>query len=163
MDQRLSMITLGVRDMARAKQFYEAMGWRANEAGGAQIVFFQLLWTLPPPGAGRGRTARRRDAASKIRRHCARLQRARQGGSRSCAQGGRRCRRNTVEAGAGGLLGRLFRLLRRSRRTSVGGRLQPALAARTRRFSSNSRTINSAAFGAFASKDWGCEAGTMSV
>ena len=43
MDQRLSMITLGVRDMVRAKQFYEAMGWRAKEAGGGQIVFFQLL------------------------------------------------------------------------------------------------------------------------
>ena len=43
MDQRLTMITLGVRDMARAQTFYQALGWRPKEAGGGQIVFFQLL------------------------------------------------------------------------------------------------------------------------
>lgn len=43
MDQRLTVITLGVQDLPRARRFYEALGWTANEAGGGQIVFFQLL------------------------------------------------------------------------------------------------------------------------
>jgi len=43
MDQRLTMVTLGVRDLARARKFYETLGWRAREEGGGDIVFFQLL------------------------------------------------------------------------------------------------------------------------
>ena len=43
MDQRLSIITLGVRDLGRARRFYEALGWKASKAGNDQIVFFQLL------------------------------------------------------------------------------------------------------------------------
>jgi catechol 2,3-dioxygenase-like lactoylglutathione lyase family enzyme len=42
MDQRITMITLGVRDLARARKFYEALGWKAHIAGGGDIVFFQL-------------------------------------------------------------------------------------------------------------------------
>ena len=42
MDQRMTMITLGVRDLARARTFYETLGWRSREAGGGDIVFFQL-------------------------------------------------------------------------------------------------------------------------
>ena len=42
MDQRMTMITLGVRDLARARKFYEALGWKARVAGGGDIVFFQL-------------------------------------------------------------------------------------------------------------------------
>ena len=42
MDQRMTMITLGVRDLARARKFYETLGWTAREAGGGDIVFFQL-------------------------------------------------------------------------------------------------------------------------
>jgi len=42
MDQRLTMITLGVRDLARARKFYETLGWTSREAGGGSIVFFQL-------------------------------------------------------------------------------------------------------------------------
>jgi catechol 2,3-dioxygenase-like lactoylglutathione lyase family enzyme len=44
MDQRLSLITLGVSDVARAQTFYEALGWRMD--GGVDdesdhVVFFQ--------------------------------------------------------------------------------------------------------------------------
>ncbi len=44
MEQRLSLITLGVRDVSRARRFYEALGWHVD--GGAddetdQIAFFQ--------------------------------------------------------------------------------------------------------------------------
>ncbi|MEP2980092.1 MAG: VOC family protein [Lentilitoribacter sp.] len=31
MDQRVSIITLGVKDLAKAKGFYEALGWKAAE------------------------------------------------------------------------------------------------------------------------------------
>jgi uncharacterized protein len=35
MEQRVSVVTLGVRDLARARAFYEALGWstRAATAG----------------------------------------------------------------------------------------------------------------------------------
>lgn len=44
MDQRVSLITLGVADVDRAQSFYESLGWKAN--GGVDdetdhIVFFQ--------------------------------------------------------------------------------------------------------------------------
>lgn len=48
MEQRISLITLGVRDLARARQFYEALGWRGQEV--QETVFFQtggmavVLW-----------------------------------------------------------------------------------------------------------------------
>jgi hypothetical protein len=41
MEQRLSLITLGVGDLARAKAFYEKLGWRALD-GPEGVVFFQL-------------------------------------------------------------------------------------------------------------------------
>lgn len=42
MEQRLSLITLGVRDLARARRFYETMGWRAHPGPEEDVVFFQL-------------------------------------------------------------------------------------------------------------------------
>jgi len=41
MEQRLSLVTLGVRDLARARAFYEALGWRTGAAPGDDVVFFQ--------------------------------------------------------------------------------------------------------------------------
>ena len=41
MEQRLSLITLGVRDLSRARRFYEAMGWRSGAAPEDDVVFFQ--------------------------------------------------------------------------------------------------------------------------
>lgn len=41
MDQRLSLITLGVSDLARSRGFYEALGWHSNAAPGDDVVFFQ--------------------------------------------------------------------------------------------------------------------------
>ena len=49
MDQRISLVTLGVADVARAKAFYEALGWRGPEV--QETVFFQaggmalVLWS----------------------------------------------------------------------------------------------------------------------
>jgi len=41
MEQRLSLITLGVSDLARARGFYEALGWRTGAEEGDDVVFFQ--------------------------------------------------------------------------------------------------------------------------
>jgi predicted lactoylglutathione lyase len=40
-DQRLSLVTLGVRDLARARRFYEALGWSSGAAPDDDVVFFQ--------------------------------------------------------------------------------------------------------------------------
>ncbi|MGB2710134.1 MAG: VOC family protein [Conexibacter sp.] len=41
MDQRVSLITLGVGDLGRARAFYEALGWRTGAAPGDDVAFFQ--------------------------------------------------------------------------------------------------------------------------
>ena len=41
MDQRLSLITLGVADLARARAFYEALGWTSGAQPEDDVVFFQ--------------------------------------------------------------------------------------------------------------------------
>jgi hypothetical protein len=41
MEQRLSLITLGVTDLARARAFYEALGWASGAAPADDVVFFQ--------------------------------------------------------------------------------------------------------------------------
>lgn len=41
MDQRLSLVTLGVRDMNRARTFYENLGWEAWKESNEHICFFQ--------------------------------------------------------------------------------------------------------------------------
>ena len=41
MDQRLSLITLGVHDLARAKAFYEALGWKTGAQPEDDVAFFQ--------------------------------------------------------------------------------------------------------------------------
>jgi catechol 2,3-dioxygenase-like lactoylglutathione lyase family enzyme len=41
MEQRLSLVTLGVRDLQRARAFYEALGWRTGAAPEDDVVFFQ--------------------------------------------------------------------------------------------------------------------------
>ena len=48
MEQRISLVTLGVADLARARAFYERLGWSGQEA--QETVFFQaggiglVLW-----------------------------------------------------------------------------------------------------------------------
>ena len=51
MEQRISLITLGVEDLARARAFYEALGWRGAQQPDDEVAFFQAggmvfgLWT----------------------------------------------------------------------------------------------------------------------
>ena len=48
MEQRISLVTLGVEDLGRARSFYEALGWGGQEV--EETVFFQagrmafVLW-----------------------------------------------------------------------------------------------------------------------
>ncbi len=41
MKQRVNVITLGVADLERARQFYEAIGWKTKAEPEADVVFFQ--------------------------------------------------------------------------------------------------------------------------
>jgi uncharacterized protein len=41
MEQRVSLVTLGVRDLARTRRFYEALGWRTRADPGDDVAFFQ--------------------------------------------------------------------------------------------------------------------------
>ena len=41
MEQRVSLVTLGVRDLARAQAFYEGLGWTTGAEPGDDVVFFQ--------------------------------------------------------------------------------------------------------------------------
>jgi predicted lactoylglutathione lyase len=40
-EQRLSLVTLGVDDLMRAREFYEALGWKSGAAPADDVVFFQ--------------------------------------------------------------------------------------------------------------------------
>lgn len=42
MQPRLSLVTLAVADVARARAFYARLGWRAASLGGDEVAFFQL-------------------------------------------------------------------------------------------------------------------------
>ncbi len=41
MQQRVSLVTLGVADLQRARSFYEALGWRSASKPQEGVVFFQ--------------------------------------------------------------------------------------------------------------------------
>jgi catechol 2,3-dioxygenase-like lactoylglutathione lyase family enzyme len=40
-EQRVSLVTLGVEDLGRARAFYEALGWRTGAEPDDDVVFFQ--------------------------------------------------------------------------------------------------------------------------
>ncbi|WP_343232801.1 MULTISPECIES: VOC family protein [unclassified Modicisalibacter] len=43
MEQRMSLVTLGVADLTRSRRFYETgLGWRVGQAVADEVVFFQL-------------------------------------------------------------------------------------------------------------------------
>lgn len=61
MEQRISLVTLGVRDLRRAWAFYEAIGW-SGESPDDDVVFFQApgmivaLWSREKLAADSGVT-----------------------------------------------------------------------------------------------------------
>jgi predicted lactoylglutathione lyase len=46
MQQRVGVITLGVRDLANARTFYEALGWQTGAGPEDDVVFFQAGGTV---------------------------------------------------------------------------------------------------------------------
>jgi uncharacterized protein len=46
--QRVTLITLGVADLARSRAFYAALGWREAPGGNESVAFYQM------PGAALG-------------------------------------------------------------------------------------------------------------
>ena len=60
MEQRLSLVTLGVSSVPRARAFYEALGWSSGAEPDAHIVFFQAggmivaLWSREELAADSG-------------------------------------------------------------------------------------------------------------
>lgn len=42
MEQRMSIVTLGVRDLNRSREFYERLGWRRSLTKREGIAFFQM-------------------------------------------------------------------------------------------------------------------------
>src|SRR5215213_1713100 len=106
MEQRISLITLGVADLRRAMDFYAGLGWEGRSPDG-DVAFFQTggmvfaLW-------GRGKLAE--DSTVEDGR----------------GRGDRPARRGDV-------VGRVLGRVRRSRRPPVGDRAQPRLDAARRR------------------------------
>src|SRR5438874_2713742 len=51
MEQRISLVTLGVEDLSRARAFYEGLGWEGAHQPADEVGFFQAggmvfgLWT----------------------------------------------------------------------------------------------------------------------
>ena len=70
MEQRVSLVTLGVTDLARARRFYEQLGWRGQEV--EQTVFFQaggmvlVLWDADRLAEDSGVEPRRGDGFDGI-------------------------------------------------------------------------------------------------
>lgn len=76
MDQRISLITLGVADLGRARSFYEALGWDGARQPDDEVCFFQAggmvfgLWTAlgghGAPGVEIAYNVRSRDDVEKV-------------------------------------------------------------------------------------------------
>jgi uncharacterized protein len=41
MEQRISIVTLGVSELKQSREFYQRLGWRPSPASSEEIVFFQ--------------------------------------------------------------------------------------------------------------------------
>ena len=131
MDQRLSLITLGVADVSRAQAFYEALGWHLD--GGVDdetdhVAFFQTpgfivaLWD-------RGKLARDSGVADSggwggvTLAYNVRSPEEVDAVLAQAQDGGRHDR----PLRRGHILGRLLGRLHRPRRPPLGGRAQPQL------------------------------------
>ena len=129
MEQRVSLITLGVADLDRARRFYEALGWTSPSVPADGVVFFQTagmvlaLWgrgdrspTTPPwwtPAAGAGSRSRTTSAPPR---------RSMPSSRRPAAAGA-----TIGRPGAAHVLGRVLGCVHRPRRPPVGGCPQPVL------------------------------------
>jgi catechol 2,3-dioxygenase-like lactoylglutathione lyase family enzyme len=86
MEQRISLVTLGVSDLSRARAFYEALGWTGAQQPDDEVCFFQAggmifgLWTAlgghGAPGIELAQNVRSPEAVSAL------LREAREAGGR---------------------------------------------------------------------------------
>ena len=133
--QSITLVTLGVADMARARAFYEALGWQRHPESQEAVTFYQAngfalgLFGLEDlakdqgrPGAtlGTGASTLAQNFATKAEVDAA--YRPRAGG-----------RGNAAEGAGKGVLGRLFGLFRGPRRPCLGTGDEPVLAPERRR------------------------------
>ena len=132
-EQRLSLVTLGVGDLARSRAFYEALGWTTGAAPGRRRGLLpdgrddrRALGPGNSPRTAASRTAAA-GAASRSRTTSARPPRSTRSSPR------RRPPVHDPTPRRRDLLGRLLGRLRRSRRAPLGGRAQPWLDDRRRR------------------------------
>ena len=134
MEQRLSLITLGVADVPAARAFYEALGWRCDTDPSLDVAFFQLggialavwdRWQLAEDSTVTDRGGFGGVTLAYNVRSPEEVDAALAEAEAAGATIGRPGRRD--------VLGRLLRRLRRPRRPPVGGRPQPALDDRGRR------------------------------
>ena len=128
MEQRLSLITLGVADLERSRAFYaDGLGWTPSTLGNGEVVFFQAAGVV---FGLYGRDALAEDAGLPDS-----VREAEASGFRgvALAHNTRTRRRAYYQARRGGLLGRVFGLLCRPGRTSVGGGVEPGDGDRCRR------------------------------
>jgi catechol 2,3-dioxygenase-like lactoylglutathione lyase family enzyme len=128
MEQRVSLITLGVSDLAKAKEFYAALGWRPSEDSPPEIAFFQAagmivaLWprtqlaedSAVSDGGGWGGVTLAHNVRSPAEVDAV-IEEARAAGARIGREP------------AGTFWGRLLRPVHRSRRPSMGSSAQPKL------------------------------------
>jgi len=132
MEQRLSLITLGVGDLTTARAFYERLGWRASPPGNDDDAFFQTggmilgLCSRDALAADAGLPAESSGFRGVALAYSAREKAGVHAVARDGARGGHRHR----QTAGGGLQERLFGLFRRSRRAFVGGRLKSRLPDR---------------------------------
>jgi hypothetical protein len=78
MEQRISLVTLGVSDLPRARAFYEALGWKGAQQPDNEVCFFQTggmifgLWTAlgghGAPGIELAHNVRSPEAVSAVLR-----------------------------------------------------------------------------------------------
>ena len=131
---RVSLVTLGVDDLRRARAFYEALGWHSRRPPDDDVVFFQAggmifaLWDRAKLaedsgvelGSGYGGSTLAHNVRSP-----AEVDAVIEEAARAPVRDHARARRH--------LLGRLLGRLRRPGRPPVGGRPQPALDASPQR------------------------------
>lgn len=130
MDQRVSLITLGVPDMEKAAAFYEALGWQRADSPDGVIAFDLISQTLglyplaalaadigvPEGELGTGAVTLSHNTRSK--QDVADLLAAAE--AAACGNS---------ETGAGRVLGRPSRLFPQPGRAYLGDRLQPVFSA----------------------------------
>lgn len=133
---RISLVSLGVADVARSTAFYQALGWRRSSSSADGVISFfhtcGAVLDLFEAGNLAEDADLARSAAESVPSGFRGFTLAVNVGSReevdeafAAVSGAGGADRQVAQ---GGRLGWLFRLLRRSRRLSLGDRPQPGLA-----------------------------------